>query len=723
MFGRINGVEEVLGKDPANVYKKMDYKTKDYYRNAVKEISDETRISEIYVANKALELAVGAHDCVHNKHNHIGYYLISDGVHELKEVLTGKKDRLIENNNDNKVRDYIWGNIVLTALLAIIVGVYVGITLNNPIIGVVLTALVYIPISEICMQTINYILGKKVKPTHIPKMDFSKGVPESSATCVIIPTILNSEDKVRELARKLEVYYLANKSENIYFTILGDCTESKDEITQLDGKITTLGLEEIEKLNSKYTGCEGEEKIFHFLYRSRKWSSGEQSYIGWERKRGLICEFNKFLTKKEDAFKINTMAEGVIPKIKYVITLDADTNLVLDSAFELIGASSHILNRPIVDPNKKIVIDGYGIIQPRIGTDLVSNRKSLFAKIFSEEGGTDVYANAISDVYQDNFGEGIFTGKGIYDVEVFEEVLAKRIPENTVLSHDLLEGNYLRCGLATDILLLDSSPAKYSSYMNRFSRWTRGDWQIAGWLRRKVKTSEGVAKNAEQTNPLSSLSKFKILDNLRRSLIPLFAVLLMISAVGAAFGYPLFGGTNEYSPLLQWMIILIALIALTIPTILNILNIIIFKKDTNFSVVNAHRNIMPTMSGIKASFIRAILEVLFLPNKTYVTLVSIIKAIYRTCGSKRKVLEWMTSEEAEKQSKTNLASYFTGMWTNVLFGVLFIAVGVGFHAYPGRILFAPTNIDHSSRYRMACSTSICVSYKQREKRNTSSRAN
>jgi len=517
----------VLKRDPLDVYDKMDYKTKDYYRNKIKELSKETKISEIYIANKALDLATNVGVAAHSdpgakglaplqKKAHIGYYLISDGINELKHELGCRG--CLQGSPYKSAKTYIGLNVVLTTLLSILLGVYTNHILGNVFLSIIVFLLAYIPISEICIQTINYILSKKVKPTLIPKMDFTGGVPSSSATFVVIPTILSSVEKVEELARKLEVYYLANKSENIYFAILGDCIESKNEVCELDEKIVSAGIQEVKRLNEKYNGNKDGVEIFHFLYRRRQWNSSEQAYIGWERKRGLICEFNQFLLENKNNFKTNTIASGEVPEIQYVITLDSDTNLVLDSAFELIGSCSHILNMPVVD--KKIVVEGYGIIQPRIGTDLVSSRKNLFTKIYSEEGGTDAYANAISDVYQDNFGEGIFTGKGIYNLKVFHEVLHKQIPENTVLSHDLLEGSYLRCGLATDILLLDSSPAKYISYMNRLSRWIRGDWQISKWLGRR--------------SPLNLLSKFKILDNLRRSLIPTFALglLLFVGMIG-----------------------------------------------------------------------------------------------------------------------------------------------------------------------------------------------
>lgn len=451
---------------------------------------------------------------------------------------------------------------------------------------------------------------------------------------------------------KLEVYYLANKSENLYFALLGDCTSSKNEKEINDEEIIKSGIEQCKILNEKYGNK------FFFLYRNRTWNSSEKCFLGWERKRGLLCQFNEFLVTGENSFNTNTLAEIEIrEKIKYVITLDADTNLVLDSAEELIGAMAHVLNKPQIG-EKNIVEEGHALIQPRVGVDLESNRQTLFSKIFSGMGGTDLYANAISDVYQDNFGEGIFTGKGIYDVEAFHKVLANEIPENTILSHDLLEGSYLRAGLDTSVFLLDGCPAKYNSYMQRLHRWIRGDWQLIGWLGKTVTTKDGLKK----TNPLNKLSKFKIIDNLRRSLIPVFALILII--IGLAF-------KSKTS-------FIIGIISVIFPSILDLGNYIVFKKSTPNSFSVANKSITKVIGDLNASILRGLLDFMFLPNKACITLNAICKSIYRLKISKQNLLEWTTSEEAEKQAKTDLFSYFKNMKANVILGLIGIAVGVYF---------------------------------------------
>ena len=642
LFEKINGVEELLKKDPANVYTKMDYKTKEYYRNKIKEISKKNKISEIYVTNKLLELAEKEND---EKKKHIGYYLIDKGEDILNNNLG-----IRQKNCKDKSKIYINSIVVMTAVFTFLFGIYIYRTTNLSI--AVLTSLfAIIPISEIYIQVINYILSKIVKPTMLPKLAFTEGIPDKYRTMVVIPTILDSRKKVQELFRKIEVYYLANKEKNIYFSLLGDCISSKNKEEPFDKDIIEEGINQAKSLNKKYAQ---DNELFFFLYREREWNSSEECYLGWERKRGMLSQFNEFLLTGHNRFKTNTINENL--NIKYVITLDSDTDLCLDTAKELIGAMAHILNKPVLDENKNVVIDGHALIQPRIGINLLESRRSLFSKIYSGAGGTDSYTNAISDIYQDNFGEGIFTGKGIYDLAVFDKVLKNEIPENKVLSHDLLEGCYLRCGLATDVLLMDGFPFKYSSFEVRQKRWVRGDWQIIGWLRNIIKVKDG----SKRINPLNKLSKFKIFDNLRRSLIEITVlIILIISAL-----------LNNY------ILLILAITSISISTILDIANYILFKKNINSESINAHKYIIKTLSGFKASIIRGFLSIITIPSKSFDMLSSILKTIYRLKISKQNLLEWTTSEEAERQSKNTVISYCKNMIPNLIAGFILLIFGI-----------------------------------------------
>ena len=506
IFEKINGVEEILKKDPANVYDKMDYKTKDAYRQAIKEISKRSKISEIYIAKKLLGLAENEN----GRKSHIGYYLFGKNRNIIYEKIGVKTQKFM--SEEKKAKYYI----SMIAVFTVLISMLISLCINTNIVCKILAFLILIiPISEIVIQFFQYLLSKFVKPKLIPKLDFTDGIDEENTTMVVIPTILKSREKVKELIKKMEVFYLANKSENLYFCLLGDCSESAKKEEDFDKEVIDEGLKQVQNLNKKY-----KKDIFYFAYRKRKWNEKQGTYLGWERKRGALTEFVEVLLgnmsskQLQENYYINTWANCFSLEQqkrtgpKYLITLDSDTDLVLNSAFELVGAMAHILNKPEIKGGR--VVDGYALIQPRVGVNINVSYKNAFTKIFAGSGGIDSYTNAISDTYQDNFGEGIFTGKGIFDIQAYSKILKNEIPINTVLSHDLLEGCYLRCGLASDILLMDGYPTKYTSFMSRLSRWIRGDWQIAKWFKNKK---------------LNVLSKFKILDNLRRSLFEIFTIL------------------------------------------------------------------------------------------------------------------------------------------------------------------------------------------------------
>ena len=691
IFEQINGVEELLNEDPAGIYCRMDYESKADYRNAIKQIAKKTKVSELYIAEKLLELAgeqkeyfeqvkqgekplgEGEYLEVLEKKTHIGYYLIADGYVSLMNTLQTKK--VYKPRREQKIKRYVIG-VFLGSFLLSLFTIYSLYEMSHQIFFSVLGGiLLFLPLSEILIQTVQYILGKIVKPKRIPKLDMQNKIPEDSRTFVVIPTIIKSKDKVDDLYHQLEVFYLANQSPNLYFALLGDASSSKQEEEPFDEEVIKAGIKACKKLNTKYpvSGF----PIFHFIYRKRIWNTSESSFLGWERKRGLLNQFNEYiLGKQKNPFRTNTIEEYTqkkeqivdndslktekqetkIPEIKYIITLDADTKLVLNTAFQLVGAMRHILNTPVINKQKNIVIDGYGIMQPRVGIDLISSQKTKFTKIFAGSGGTDPYTNAISDTYQDNFGEGIFTGKGIYNVGVFSEVLGEAIPENTVLSHDLLEGNYIRCGLVSDILLMDGYPTKYNSFMTRLHRWIRGDWQIITWLKKRVKNKKGE----KIENPLPLLAKYKIADNLRRSLIEpaCFLALCYFAIWKMARNIPV------------WGVLLLLIITVIYPSILDVINYIIFRKEGN----KKQKTFTKQLSGLQASMIRGILSLSFLPHKAYSALTAVIKTGYRMLITKRRLLEWTTAEEAEKQAKNDVITYYKTMLINVLAGILLLVI-------------------------------------------------
>ena len=645
-YSYMNASEEILKLDPLGIYSNMDEESKNYYRNIIEKIAKKTKISEVYIAEKTIELSnryKNANDIKDKKKSHVGYYLLKEGISELYEKLEISEHKKI--NNRVKARLYIGINVFVSIYLCFLIYVTFLMRINNALLSTILSALLYIPISEIILRITNYIMSKLKSPVIIPKLDYEKGIPKEDATFVVIPTILKSKEKVIQMFKKLEVYYIANKSDNLYFALLGDCSEESTEKTEFDNEVISAGIECAKRLNEKYSIDKFDK--FHFLYRRRVWNDSEKAYIGWERKRGILTIFNKYIKDKiQNNFWVNTIENEKenLPNIKYIITLDSDTNLNLNTAAKLIGAMSHILNLPIIQNYR--VVDGYGIMQPRIGMDLSLSQKSLFIELFSMKGGVDFYTNAISDIYQDYFDEGIFTGKGIYNVDIYNEILNGEFPENTILSHDLLEGNFLRCGLLTDVMLLDGYPIKYIPYILRNHRWTRGDWQIIKWL-----------KNER----LNEISKFKIYDNLRRSLINIFALITLVIGIASI----------THNGALASILIIISTLSLTILYLLDIVNNIIFKESNITGAVYAYKKFSGELSGLKISFYRAILQILFLPYEAYKNIDSIIRSLYRM-KNKTKLLEWVTAEDSEKNTKSNLKYYFKEMKVNIIIGIVLI---------------------------------------------------
>ena len=647
IFETTNKVEKILKKDPAQIYNKMTHKTKEYYRNEIKQIATKNKMSELYVATVCLELANLNKEGNDKRKNHIGYYIIDEGIYDLYQKLN------IPNIKQKVAREkgklYIVLYITLTSIISLIINLLFLMKSKSILLTIVFLIFSYIPISEIVLKTLQYIFSRIIKPKFIPKIDLGSGIPKECSCMVIVPTILKDKEDVKKMLRKLEVYYLANKSENIYFTLLGDCTTSSREKEDYDLEIIQEGKNIIENINKKY-----KTDIFNFVYRKRIWNSKENKFLGWERKRGLIKEFNEFLLgDSQNTFIFNSLKGKDVPTIKYVITLDSDTNLVLESAKELVGAMAHVLNEPIIDEKRNVVVQGYGMLQPRIGIDIDSSRKTLFTKIFAGLGGTDFYSNAISDIYQDNFGEGSFTGKGIYNLEIFNKVLKDAIPENTVLSHDLLEGIYVRCGLVTDVTLLDAYPSKFSSYIIRNNRWIRGDWQIINWLQKEIKNS----KNDNIENPINELGRFKILDNLRRSLLEICQVICLIILC--------------FEKSMFWIKILI-FASIFIDLIIDLLNTIIFKKYE----IRKQASFENKLPGIKLSLARSFIRFSGIVYRAVQSSKSIIITIYRVFRSKEHMLEWTTAEEAEKLSKVDIKNYFKEMWVNPLAGIILFVISL-----------------------------------------------
>ena len=587
LFEEISCLEKVLLKEKS--YQNIDDDTRELYRNEIIEIAKKTKTAEIYVAEKLCELT-------NDERYDMSDFLIGDLKNILRSSLDFKERKLKKITSKNGFK--LFWYLTAIYLPAFVVSYFLSETF---------WWILFIPVSEIFVTWINKIIARFIKPRRIPRL---KNVPDGVNTFVIVPTLLNSEERVKKMFENIELYYLNNLESDLYFCLLGDASEEKTEHVEHDELVAKTGIKEAERLNKKYN-----KEIFFFAYRNRVYCETQGTFLGYERKRGLIKEFNSFLLEgKEGTFKINTIKD--IPEIKYVITLDADTYLYFESAKKLICAMEHPFNRPVI--KNGVVVKGYGIIQPKIDLSLEASNASCFSKLYAGSGGIDIYTTAESNVYQDVWGEAIFTGKGIYDLKTFDNVLKNEVPENLVLSHDLLESCYARTGLASDIKFIDGFPAKVNSYFLRLHRWIRGDWQIVSWLNKKK---------------ISVLSKYKILDNLRRSVVDIFLL--------ASFFVGFF-----YVPIL-----------------------LIFSE----LILGVRRKIFETREELFNTFFRALINLIFLPYKAVLELRAILVTMYRVIVSKKNLLEWVTADDAERLLKNDLKTYIKEMIVCPEIGLALIA--------------------------------------------------
>jgi cellobiose phosphorylase len=477
---------------------------------------------------------------------------------------------------------------------------------------------------------------------------------------VVVPTLLSDENRVAELLKNLEDHYLANKEENLYFALIGGFKDSRTESSLVDNPILLKAQEGLDELNRRYA-VDGID-IFYFFHRKNIFNEADRNWTGWERKRGALMEFNDLLLgAKDTSFIYHKNHQLTLAHIKYIITLDSDTVLPLGMAKKMIGTMAHPHNLPVIDPKRKVVIEGHGLMQPRISFDMDSSNKSLFSRIYTGQEGMDPYANAISDVYQDLFGEGIFTGKGIYDLKVFRDVLQNVVPENAVLSHDLLEGSYVRAALVSDLELVDSYPTKYNAYMARLHRWIRGDWQLIPWLSRTIYNK----KKELISNPLSYISMWKITDNLRRSLLAPSLILLIVSAISFLPGKASF-----------WLGC-VALV-ITLPLLISTVE----QMARNGFKLRSSKHHISGFFGFKASFFQLLLTTVFLSYQAIMVMNAIMVTLVRVLITKKKMLEWVTSADEEKGQSNSLMSYVFAMRFSSLLGIPLVVLA---------FLFKPEN--------------------------------
>ena len=630
IFELVNKIDEIFMNDYTGEFKLCDYKTKTRYRNRIVLLSKKYKLSEIYIAKKAI-------DCSNKYKKHVGFFLSGDEKYLLN--LEINKSYLKEKLNVKiikPIKPYLYGFsiIIITILLSIVISMFGEIILGYKL-NILLNVLIFIFMFEVVEKLMNYLVLKSVPPKILPRFDFAKTVPEEYATYIIMPTVISSFEKIDTMINKMEVTYLANRSENMYYMLLGDCLSSDKQVEEIDLKYVAYAKEKLDKLNEKYPR---EYKMFNFLYRKRIYSKSEECYMGWERKRGAIQHFNKLILgrlSKEEIDKYMYLIYDDVIKTKYALTIDEDTELSLNTAKDLVGIISHPLNTPKLSKNGKYVKTGHGLICPAISLDIESANKSIFSKIFGGFGGLDMYTVAVSNTYQDLFNEAIFCGKGIYDIEMFEKLLDEQIPENLVLSHDLLEGSYLRAGLASDIQVQDDFPNNYIAYSKRNHRWYRGDMQVLKWLK--------------PSSPLNFLSKWKIFDNLRRPLTFLVGYLSLIAFL-------------IFAPHQFIYMCMIVFIALSFGYLLGLLDVLIFGRKIH----NKEMMYIPIIHGVSATLLNMVYEFITLPYKSYIFVNAALKSIYRMYISKKHLLEWTTADALSKKVKDTLGYYYLNMIINVL---------------------------------------------------------
>lgn len=656
-FESLNVVEKILRQDPGGIYPQMDFNSRDQLRHAVERLAKEIKVQETLIAQTAVSLASKALTDNGNEKApcaHVGYYLYDEGENDLRNVLKAHRKA--------RSQPMYWfkrnPNLTFFTLFALLT--FGSFTLFWKIIGgfwslniweaVVFSLALSVPASEWGLTIVNAFIFRCIPPQPLLRLEYKQGVAPDATTMVIIPTFLSTENEVAELMHHLEVYYLANRDPQIHFAILGDFRDANGEILPEDEKILKIAQESLDNLNIKYP-CE-EGSTFYLLVRKRQWNPSEGVWMGWERKRGKITEFNSLLRGKKDTSFTHVFGDSsIFPKIRYIITLDSDTELPRDAAKRLIGTMAHPLNIPLLNAEQTQVIRGYGLLQPRILVKHNDLYRSRLALIFAGSTGIDPYTFAISDPYQDLFGRGIFTGKGIYDLTVFDKILSDRFADNTVLSHDLLEGSFLRAGLISDVVFFDGFPANYYSYIKRMHRWIRGDWQLLRWFFPYVRNRSGIRLRVG----LPPITRWQMFDNLRRSLLnPVLLILLIFGLLN----HPGLPGRS-----IGW--ITVAMATLSMPLVIHFLNS--FRQ--RLMLRWRWRNALGIIGQI-------IVTVWMLPYQSMFILDAIIRALYRLAISKKHLLEWVTAADVERQTPKTIKAFVVRLSRGYFFGIFLLSGAV-----------------------------------------------
>ncbi len=657
----MSGVEHTLRQDPAGVYARMDFATRDRYRHAIEKIARDSGRPEGEVARKAIELArEGAAiasdprsgpygDCL-DRAAHVGHYLVDRGLPAL-QLATQAQLPLAEAAGRTLFRSPL--ATYLGAIGLFTFAFSVGLLARTPAAALqgwtfaAMAALTVFCGGHLAIALVNWLATLLTTPRPLSRLDFSAGIPADCQTLVVIPSMLANARNIEALVVALEVRFLANRDKHLQFGLLTDFADAQAQALPGDSALLLLTRTRIEELNAKYrqSADSPDTGPFYLFHRPRSWNPEERIWMGYERKRGKLAELNA-LTRGSglDRFALIVGDTGALRSARYVITLDTDTLLPRDSARQLVGAMAHPLNRPRVDSERKVVTEGYGILQPRVAANLAGANRSRYARLFGSEPGIDPYTRIVSDVYQDVFDEGSFIGKGIYDIDAFEQSLKGRFPDNRILSHDLLEGCYARSGLLSDVQVYEDYPSSYLADVSRRYRWIRGDWQIASWILSRVPAAGKDAGAESRGNPLSALSQWKILDNLRRSLVPAALTLFLLL------------GWSLASTAWFWTLAVVGIL-LFLPVLATILELVRKPEDM---LMGAH--LLAVVRSAAGRISQAALQLVFLPHEAWYSLGAVLRTNWRILVTRQKRLEWIPSGRLHAESENTFSACCKSMW-------------------------------------------------------------
>lgn len=640
LFENLSTLEQLLLKDPEDIYRSMDSDSRGLYRGVLEKLAYRYGIQEKLIGEACLTLATEGRDDLNCSH-HVGAYIIGKGFPLLKARILNKQvpKSITDKKNYNGL---LYFCICIIALLGV-VWLFISALMPKGDTGLsyqgILLTLIAAPILiGIALELTNNIVTRLIPVQKLPSMDYMKEIPDTARTFVVMPVIVSSRTQALEYLNRLQKYYLANSQNNLYFALLADYSDADQRTLPEDEIIKEALIRRTNELNEKYPG---EQQRFSLFIRYRSWNRSEDCFMAWERKRGKLEEFNSLLFGAEDeetTFSTILCDREILTTFKYVITLDSDSSLIRDNASKLVGLIDHPLNRPVMDLVNLKVKEGYAIIQPSVRNHIADRKSSFFQKQFGGQTGLVHYATLVSDVYQDVFGQGSYIGKGIYHINAFHQILRNAIPENTVLSHDLLESCYVRTAFAGTVNILDNFPNSVLAYARREHRWIRGDWQLIPWIFRK--------KN------LSGISRWKMLDNLRRSLVPVCkTILILLNIVFFPEEYYVYLPVVFFSELLNLLILLINII-------LNKINrprLMLVRKKLGKDTLNI--------------LARALTETALIPYKAFITTDAVLRTLYRVFVSRKNLLKWKTSESIEKSILGSRKDYLRNMWIQIVVAV------------------------------------------------------